>query len=180
MFPFYAVMIKKPWLIFGILVIVFTTLFSIAIPNHDLSLAEHIGKSMFMGIVMTGFMKVSLSGQMRLDVSLLGPMLKQDEKIVRSAQAGHMVDGQPTQGNLILTNQRLIFCHSGGKQWLRPSQVEADRNEISEAQLSILHSKYRTGVTVKVKDREHIFTVSLADRWVDDIRNVVRHGHTAN
>jgi hypothetical protein len=55
MFPFYAVMIKRPGLIFGILFIGFTTLFSI-ITNHDLSLAEHIGKSMFMGIVMTGFM----------------------------------------------------------------------------------------------------------------------------
>jgi hypothetical protein len=179
MFPFYAVMIKRPWLIFGVLFIGFTTLFSI-IPNHDLSLAEHIGKSMFMGIVMTGFMKFSLSSQMRRDVSLLGPILEQDEKIVRSAQAGYIVNGQPTQGNLILTNQRLIFCHSREKYWLRPRQVEADRNEISDVQLSILHSKYRTGVTIEVRDREHIFTVSLADRWVDDIRNVVRHGHPAN
>jgi hypothetical protein len=179
MVPFYAVMRKRPWLIFGMLSIGFTTLFSI-IPNHDLSLAEHIGKSMFTGILMAGFMKFSLSSQMRTDVSLLGTILEQDEKTVRSAQAGYVVNGQPTQGNLILTNQRLIFCYPNEKHWLRPRQVEADRNEISEVQLSILHSKYRTGVTVKVKDRTHIFTVSLADRWVDDIRNVARHGHTAN
>ncbi|MBT1688789.1 hypothetical protein [Dawidia soli] len=179
MFPFYAVISKRPWLTFAALFIGFTILFFF-VDRSESSTAEHIGKSILMGMMLAGWMKLSFSTKMRRDLSLFGPVLEEGEKIVRSAEAGYIIGKRPIQGNLVLTDRRLIFRHPSEKYWLRPRQVEADWNEITHVQLSVLHSKYRTGVTVKVKGREHIFTVSLADRWVTDIRNVVTHGHPAN
>ena len=105
--------------------------------------------------------------------------MPEGEEILKAAEAGYILDGKPVQGKLVLTNQRLIFRYL---QEEPPGvrQLEADRSEINEVKLSATHSIYRTGITVKVKGREHIFTVSIPDRWVTDIRNFVLHGHTAN
>jgi hypothetical protein len=106
--------------------------------------------------------------------------MPEGEEILKAAEGGYILDGKPVQGKVLLTNQRLIFRYLLDEPPVGVRQLEADRKEISEVKLSATHSIYRTGITVKVKDREYIFTVSMPHRWVTDIQNVVKHGYTAN
>jgi hypothetical protein len=106
--------------------------------------------------------------------------MREGEEILKGAEVGYILQGKPVQGRITLTNQRLMFRYLQDEPPVGVRQLEADREEISEVKLSATHSIYRTGITVQVKGREHIFTVSIPDRWVTDIRNVIEHGHTAN
>ncbi|MBT1707132.1 hypothetical protein KK062_02805 [Fulvivirgaceae bacterium PWU5] len=176
---------NRPLRFFGITFLLFFILHSsIFLAQNSLDpFAERIDDALLPSFLMTLLIMSSIyfkwdptaSHKMAVDF----PM-REGEEILKSAEVGYILHSKPVQGRLKLTNQRLMFRYLQDEPPIGVRQLEADLEEISEVKLSVTHSIYRTGITVKVKDREHIFTVSLADRWVDDIRNVVRHGHTAN
>jgi hypothetical protein len=148
--------------------------FLVLLALGDRSLWECITTAALTGFIFTlTFMAITRTFNPMLRHKLNGAFpLREGEKILKWAKVGYILQGKPVQGELTLTDQRLLF------QGEKP--LYADREEISDVKLSAIDSIYRTGITVSVKDREHIFTVAMPDRWVSDIRNVVVHGDIAN
>lgn len=146
------------------------------------SFTECITTASFMGLTFTlMFMGIihNFNPMLSHKINVAFPP-REGEKILKWAKVGYILDGQPVQGSLALTNQRLLFRYLREEPPMGAKQLEADVEEIDEVKLSAKSSIYLTGITVKVKNREHIFTVAMPDRWVNDIRNVVKHGHTTN